>query len=90
MNKHLIIHDYHIWRNQAPLSDPKWEPQFSEGLAPVGCLLWIRMPDSTPLLCRRTGHVARVYKVGRKHDTPEYKIEATGELIVGDFAWCIY
>jgi len=77
------ITDYDQWRTQAPLVDPNWQPKFNSGLAPVGCLLWVKVGEC-PTLCRRTGFVTN------RGNIPEFRVELTGDILVGDFMWCIY
>lgn len=83
---HVIHTNYNTWRNQVELADPEWQPKFNKGLAPVGCLLWVKVGSSQdlPMLCRRTGYVRN------KDNLPEYEMVSNGHKFTGDFAWCIY
>lgn len=49
-------------------------------LPPVGCKLLIKVGDSE-MLAERTGYIAD------RDDMMEYKLDATGEIILGRFYW---
>lgn len=70
--------------NQPPTTEfigrHKYEFNSPSRLPPVGCKLVIKVGDSE-MIAERTGYIAS------REDAMEYKLDATGEVILGRFYW---
>ncbi|MGB2063571.1 MAG: hypothetical protein ACPHUL_00350 [Marinomonas gallaica] len=79
-NRIIIDSEGSIFRKFKGELSPPAEFNSASILPPVGCKLVIKVGDNH-IIAERTGYIAD------RDDMMEYKLDATGEIILGRFYW---